>query len=612
MYLYKNTFRSKASFFGYSQKSIILCLLVILCMNTSNAQSLISAYADETGSIDFQLTSGTFRTSPSTSNSNAASLRSYAEGDLTIPADAELKFAYLYWAGSGATPDYTVTFEGTSVTATRTFLDDRMAGPGSLGISYFGGFADVTTLVESVQVPGTTHRYTMEDLTVDNTGNYYNYQGTVATWTLIVVYRAQSITEDYKIVIYDGLEIFYNNDSNVTSGTTFTLDGFAIGTTGDGEMASAIYEGDQTLQNNESLTLNGNNLLPVGNTHDASSNVPGVGGSYPGYGLDIDEFDITSYINPGDESVDFGVSTGGDLILVNALIVRMNYVPLLDSDGDGIPDVVDLDDDDDGIYDTQEVCGTEPLPLINDRDIRIVIDLDEWENETSWELVSNGSAIASGQSYPSSADIIDNTYTVYTGGWYTFHIYDSWGDGLSLNGGSDENGTSGFQIYVDGSLEHASPPSPDFGTEDSHTFLVWLRLDPYDCLTFDPSADSDYDGIPNYQDPDYCTLNAAGACAAFDEDGDGIPNYLDTDSDNDNCSDADEAYQDALADGDDNFYYGLGDPPPTDTVDGTVLAASYQLPDLSYLDSLDYTICLTSINCEIIYTNGFIRYNRLE
>ena len=599
------------SFWRLSTKFVmntsVFVLICILTLHYSNAQSLISSYADETGSIDFQLTSGTFRTQPSTSNSNASSLRTWAEGTMTLPVDMELKFAYLYWAGSGATPDNTVTFEGQSITATRTFNDNRMVA--GYGLDYFGGFADVTTLVETVQTPGTAHTYTMEDLTVDNTGNYYNYQATVATWTLVAVYRAPSITEDYKIVIYDGLECFHNS-SGVNSSATFTLDGFAIGTTGDGEMACSLYEGDSTIQSNESLTLNGNNLLPTGNTHDASSNVPGVGGCCPGYGLDTDEFDITPYITPGDESVDFGVSTGGDLVIVNTLIVRMNYVPLLDSDGDGIPDVVDLDDDDDGIYDTQEVCGTEPLPLIRDRDIRIVIDLDEWENETSWELVSNGSAIASGQNYPSSADIIDNTYTVTTGGWYIFYIYDSWGDGLSLNGGSDENGTSGFEIYVDGSLEHASPPSPDFGTQDDHTFLIWLRLDPYDCLTFDPSADSDYDGIPNYQDPDYCTLNAAGACEDFDEDGDGIPNYLDTDADNDGCSDADEAYQDALADGDDNFYYGLGDPPPFDTTDGTVIAASYQLPHLSYLDSLDYTICLT--NCNMIYTNGFIRYNRLD
>ncbi|MBT8278411.1 MAG: gliding motility-associated C-terminal domain-containing protein, partial [Bacteroidia bacterium] len=54
----------------------------------------------------------------------------------------------------------------------------------------------------------------------------------------------------------------------------------------------------------------------------------------------------------------------------------------------------------------------------------------------------------------------------------------------------------------------------------------------------DPLLDSDLDNIPNYQDADYCALNAFGVCANLDGDNDGIPNHLDTDSDNDGCPDA--------------------------------------------------------------------------
>ena len=62
-----------------------------------------------------------------------------------------------------------------------------------------------------------------------------------------------------------------------------------------------------------------------------------------------------------------------------------------------------------------------------------------------------------------------------------------------------------------------------------------------------------------------------------DEDGDGIPNQLDTDSDNDGCSDADEAYNNVNADTDNNGRYGNGSP-AVDS-DGQVLAASYQVPE---------------------------------
>lgn len=570
------------------------------------SQSPIGYYNEFNGSFDFVVTAGTFRDQDN--SGNASSLRSTAYGDLSIPADAEIAAAYLYWAGSGSTPDDDVTFEGNSVTSIRNFNDDRMLA--DFGIEYFGGFADVTDIVRT-QAPGTTRTYEMEDMTVDNGGPYSTYSGTVAVWSMVVVYRAPSVIRNYKIVIYDGLEIFYNGSSNVSANGNYSLTGFTIGTAGDGEIASMIYEGDASISSGESISVNGSNLLPSGNTHNQSSNIPGVGGSFPGYGLDVDEFDISDELNPGDLGLNFGISTGGDLVIVNALVVRMNYRELLDFDSDGLPDIIDLDDDDDGIYDTQEICGTDPLELVFTRDIEITIDLDEWENETSWELTRNGALLASGNNYRGRDDIVTRTVTVNQGGLYTFTIFDSFGDGLSLNGGSDENGTSGYEVNVPGffGFNYTSPPSPDFGTSSDHSFLIILQLDPYDCVFGDPSADNDLDGIPNYQDPDYCTLNAAGACADMDLDGDGLPNYLDTDSDGDGCSDSNEAYQDPNADGGDNENYGIGSPPPTDPDDGTVIAADYTGLDPSYLDETEFTICLDEEACEFIFTNKFIRYN---
>ncbi|MGY8914053.1 MAG: Ig-like domain-containing protein, partial [Flavobacteriales bacterium] len=55
------------------------------------------------------------------------------------------------------------------------------------------------------------------------------------------------------------------------------------------------------------------------------------------------------------------------------------------------------------------------------------------------------------------------------------------------------------------------------------------------------------------------------------------PDYMDTDSDDDGCSDANEAYFNMNADKGDNEYYGLGNPPKTN-VDGLVIGASYQIP----------------------------------
>ena len=62
-----------------------------------------------------------------------------------------------------------------------------------------------------------------------------------------------------------------------------------------------------------------------------------------------------------------------------------------------------------------------------------------------------------------------------------------------------------------------------------------------------------------------------------DIDGTDLPDFLDIDSDDDGCSDANEAYNNVNADGGDNEYYTTGNPPATDSY-GRVTAATYPVP----------------------------------
>src|SRR5690606_29386791 len=57
----------------------------------------------------------------------------------------------------------------------------------------------------------------------------------------------------------------------------------------------------------------------------------------------------------------------------------------------------------------------------------------------------------------------------------------------------------------------------------------------------DAMGDHDTDFIPNYMDPNFCTLNSKGVCISLDKDGDGVINAFDLDSDNDGILDAIEA-----------------------------------------------------------------------
>ncbi len=76
--------------------------------------------------------------------------------------------------------------------------------------------------------------------------------------------------------------------------------------------------------------------------------------------------------------------------------------------------------------------------------------------------------------------------------------------------------------------------------------------------------------------------------AVVDTDGTEAANFIDTDSDGDGCSDPNEAYANANADGGDNEYYGTGNPPAVDA-NGRVTAAAYPVPaDVGSNGTQDY------------------------
>ena len=95
-----------------------------------------------------------------------------------------------------------------------------------------------------------------------------------------------------------------------------------------------------------------------------------------------------------------------------------------------------------------------------------------------------------------------------------------------------------------------------------------------------------------------------------DSDSDTIPDNYELDSDNDGCSDANEAYSDSNADAGDGGEYGTGTPPPTNG-NGTVVAASYSTPaDLDTNGTFDFqevgvapTISMQPLNQRVFLGN---------
>lgn len=198
----------------------------------------------------------------------------------------------------------------------------------------------------------------------------------------------------------------------------------------------------------------------------------------------------------------------------------------LDSDNDGIADIIEaggIDLNGDGEVDYPTVGDAESMtdvdtdglsdpydsniPAIATIDIRL--DLDEYEGETEWLLTGPlGNTIASGGPYAPGDDIIVSSNSVSQSGLYTFTITDAFGDGISLNGGSDENGASSYTVDVDGTNVFTSPPSHNFIFSNSVPFLVTV-----------------FAGISGSDIPLHNTDLV------------GNPDYLDLDSDNDGLGD---------------------------------------------------------------------------
>nr|WP_286943956.1 Calx-beta domain-containing protein [Allomuricauda sp.] len=284
----------------------------------------LALFEEFDGYVDYTSTGGTLRTQPNTGDACAITTSSSNTLTSSIPATATIQKALLYWAHSAATPDSQVTFEGNTVTADvmyTTTLTNRV---------FFGGVSDVTAIVQGISNPS-TNTYDFTDLTVDNTGNYCSTATVLGGWSLFIFYEDASLPAS-TVNLYQG----FNGESN--SSSSFSLSGFfAIGASGS-KTTVLSWEGDQTLSNNELLTVTtglgtftlagdgDNNGVTVNNPFNSTifdnTIVPNVNNA-TAYGLDLDTYDVSPYIQPGESTVTTNVQSGQDFVIMNALVLKV-------------------------------------------------------------------------------------------------------------------------------------------------------------------------------------------------------------------------------------------------------------------------------------------------
>lgn len=284
----------------------------------------LTLFDEFNGYYDYALTGGTFRDD----DTNTCSIVTSSSNTLTtlIPATAVIEKAYLFWAHSGENQDEVVTFENQTVVA-------DVVNRATFGVQpYHGMVSDVTTIVQGITNPS-TNIYDVTDLSIDNTDDTWFYCGgntTLGGWSLMIFYTEPTLPA-VSINVYNGF------DGEQNSSQSYTLSGFfAIGSTGS-KTSVLSWEGDIGTDNNEILTLtttSGTNTLNGDGDNDGTPNnpfnstifdntvLPNVNNP-DGRGIDLDTYDISSFIVQGESSATTNVDVGGDFVILNAVLLKV-------------------------------------------------------------------------------------------------------------------------------------------------------------------------------------------------------------------------------------------------------------------------------------------------
>lgn len=289
----------------------LLTLLLVMAALPARADTPITLFKSYAGYVNF---TGTQETLRSKSNGlDACSLVKTVSMTLSgIPSGGTVLAAYLYWAGSGSTPDYTVTFDDQVYTAPT----NRQHRSSTVGYNFFAGAADVT---ERVKARGNAV-YTASGLTVDSSSLFCSVQGVLGGFQLLVIYDSNTKGDTFRVLnIYEGFQYIRNSRVELTLANFLTPS--PVGT---GRVGHITWEGDSTLgQDGENLSFNGvamrDTTNPVGNQFNSISN---INNDQTSYGIDFDAYTVASpTIASGQTSAKTVYESGADLVLMNAEII---------------------------------------------------------------------------------------------------------------------------------------------------------------------------------------------------------------------------------------------------------------------------------------------------
>lgn len=288
------------------QNIIFSITLFYSCSFLGQDVSLLSQF---NGRYDFTFIGNTlnprensFQTSPSILPNSSATLN--------LDSNSVIKNAYLYWAGSG-TGDFEVILNSTSITADRTFSYQRDSF--DVILDYFSAFKDITELVKQTR----NGVYTLSNLDISPFLNQHFIRRTnFAGWAIIIIYQNNNLPVT-QINVYDGLQA-------VPNALSINLTNIEVVNNLDSKIGFVAWEGDSNISVTETLKINDFVVeqLPLNPANNAFNGTNSITGSSTLYNMDLDIYDIQNYVQKGDTSMDIELTSGQDVVMINAVVTK--------------------------------------------------------------------------------------------------------------------------------------------------------------------------------------------------------------------------------------------------------------------------------------------------
>lgn len=285
---------------------------ILLLISCSFFGQEVLLYHQYNGRFDFVFIGNTLNTEENNSIAGQPDplciIKTASSAHLNLNANDNIESAFLYWAGSGM-GDFDVKLNNQDITAQRKFSIFRNRLP------YFSAFADITSMVKLTG----NGLYHFSDLDLSTIIPYYCDSATnFGGWAIIIVYKNINLPLN-QLNVYDGLQSV-PNEINIQLNSLNVIDNK------DAKIGFIAWEGDQNINVNESLRINGNLIgnPPINPVDNAFNGTNSFTGETNLYNMDLDVYNIQNNIEIGDSTADIQLTSGRDFVMINAIVTKLN------------------------------------------------------------------------------------------------------------------------------------------------------------------------------------------------------------------------------------------------------------------------------------------------